>query len=212
MQQLRDSMSASSDPRALRTREAIIAAMYELSAAGDTPLSVSALVHTAKISRSAFYAQFASLDELAMVMLRTVLAEIRAADEALRASTEVSAEMATRMAFGRLVAHVAENRLLYRTVLDPPVSYGVYRETVAALEAQVRDVLPVVAPPQPHVDTAVAATYIASGTIAVLIRWLHRDPSDTQAQVTEALVALLPGWLGAPVSAGGGRRPSSRPR
>jgi AcrR family transcriptional regulator len=191
-------MKVSSDPRAARTREAIVTAMHELTAAGDVPLTVSAVVSKAGISRSAFYAQFASLDELALAVLRSALAEMAAAGELLRATTEVTGAAAARAGFGRLVAHVDENRVLYLSVLDRPVSHGVYREAAEALAALLREAIPLVAERDGHVENAVAASYIASGTIAVLGSWLRDRPSDATEAVTEQLVALLPGWLVAP--------------
>ncbi len=191
---VRDSMKASSDPRATRTREAIIAAMHELTGFSEAPLTVSALVSRAGISRSSFYAQFASIDELALAMLRGALAEITAASEVLRNTAELSDVEFARASVGRLVAHVDENRVLYRSVLNIPVSY---REAVKALETELRVAIPRIPASSGQVEHGVAAAYVAGGTVAVLSGWLHDRGSRTRDDVTEQVLALLPSWIAA---------------
>jgi len=169
--------------------------MHALTAASEAPLTVSALVDRAGISRSSFYAQFASVDELALSLLRGALAQITVAGEVLRDAAEVSEAAAVRADVASLIAHVDENRVLYRSVLNMPVSN---REAVAVLEAELRAVIPRVPTRNGHVEHDVAAAYIAGGTVAVLNGWLQNPYSRTKEDVTEQLLALLPGWIAAP--------------
>jgi AcrR family transcriptional regulator len=166
--------------------------MHELTEAGEVPLTVSTLVSRAGISRSSFYAQFASIDQLALEMLRGALADITAAGEVLRNTAEVSNEEFARASVGRLVAHVDENRVLYRSVLNIPVSY---REAVKTLETELRVAIPRVPASSGQVEHGVAAAYMAGGTVAVLSGWLHDPDSRTRDDVTEQMLALLPSWI-----------------
>ena len=55
-------MRATSDPRAARTRQAIVNAVHELAHESPASPSVSDIVRRAGVSRSSFYTQFASMD------------------------------------------------------------------------------------------------------------------------------------------------------
>jgi AcrR family transcriptional regulator len=183
---------ASGDPRAARTRQAIIHAVHELAAEGGAAPSVSDIVRRAGVSRSSFYTQFASLDELAGVVLREAFATIGTDTVAMRRVSGVSADEADRVAVGQLIAHVAEHRGLYQLWLAAAPSF--HPEALDALTTQVRRVLALAAGPHGGVPAETEAVYVAGGMLAVLRHWVQGDLPGTASDITDQILALRPSW------------------
>lgn len=87
---------SSRDVRAERPRNAILDAVHDLTRA-DSRVTVSAIIRAAGISRSTFYAHYASLDELATSLLSDGYRQIAAA-HAASLSERVQARAADSMA------------------------------------------------------------------------------------------------------------------
>jgi AcrR family transcriptional regulator len=188
---VRQMMRASGDPRAARTRQAIIDAVHELAAEGGAAPSVSDIVRRAGVSRSSFYTQFASVDELAGVVLREAFMTIGTANLAMLADGGVSVAEASRIAVGQLVAHVAQHRHLYRLGAVTPSSHP---EVLAALAAQVRQAIAFEPGTHGGVPAETEALYVAGGVLAVLRSWILGDLPGGVDDITSQILALLPPW------------------
>lgn len=193
---VRRMMRASGDPRAARTRQAIIDAVHELAAEGGAAPSVSDIVRRAGVSRSSFYTQFADLDELAGVVLRQAFATIGTENVAMRRVSGVSADEADHVAVGQLVAHVAEHRGLYQAWLAASPSF--HAEALDALTAQVRRVITLAAGSPRDVPAEAEALYVAGGMLAVLRHWLQGDLPGTASDITDQILALRPSSAATP--------------
>jgi AcrR family transcriptional regulator len=189
---VRRMMRASGDPRAARTRQAIIDTVHELAAEGEAAPSVSDIVRRAGVSRSSFYTQFASVDELAGVILREAFMTIGTANLAMLADGGVSVAEAGLVAVGQLVAHVAEHRGLYR--LGLAVAPSSHPEALAALAAQVRQAIALAVGTHGGVPAETEALYVAGGILAVLRSWIQGDLPGTVDDITNQILALLPPW------------------
>jgi AcrR family transcriptional regulator len=189
---VRRMMRASGDPRAARTRQAIIDAVHELAAEGGTAPTVSDIVRRARVSRSSFYTQFASVDELASVVLREAFMTIGTANLAMLTDGSVSVAEASRVAVGQLVAHVAEHRGLYR--LGLAVTPSSHPEALAALAAQVRQAIAFEPGTHGGVPAETEALYVAGGILAVLRSWIQGDLVGAVDDITNQILALLPPW------------------
>src|ERR1700744_5997676 len=93
------SMTGSSDPRALRTRQKLIGA-FHAAVAGPDPaaLSVTALTRAAGVNRTSFYSHFSSPEDLARHALSDLFDVVVNADIVMRAEHSVTAEEASRRA------------------------------------------------------------------------------------------------------------------
>jgi AcrR family transcriptional regulator len=197
--EIRQTTRASNDPRAVRTRSAITAAVRALIAEGEPSPSVSQIVRRAGVSRSSFYAQFANLDQLAAAVFSQAFTEIESASIVARAAAAAPSPETTRQAVERLVRHVDAHRDFYRHSF--PATFAGHDEAVGALAAQLRESIPLLYRAPPGVSVEATARWIAGGKLAVLRSWLTGSLAGSVEDVTSQIVALLPGWLVTPAPA-----------
>lgn len=193
--ELRDQRRSTADPRAARTRRAIIDAARELADSGHAMPSVSEIVRHAGISRSSFYTQFSGTEELTTAVLREALEHLLDDDTALRDSLGMTDLEATRISTTRLIAHFDEHREFYRRGLFSSASAYLEAERMVAGEYRAGRCL--IAASTVGLTADIAATYLAAGTLALIRAWILGDLPGDAAQMTERLMALLPAWLGA---------------
>jgi AcrR family transcriptional regulator len=184
---------ASRDPRAARTRAAILAAVEDLASQGVAVPSVSEIVRQAGISRSSFYTQFASFEELTAAVFGDALQQTTLIEAVARNSGEMSDYEATRQATARLVEHVAGHRGLYR--LGLPATAGAYRQAIAMVAQELEAGACVTAAPDNGVVVRAATTYLAGGMLALLQVWVTGELVATNEQITNQIMAMLPAWL-----------------
>src|ERR1700759_4131713 len=121
-------MLASSDPRAVRTRQKLVDAFHAGIADGDlSSMSVSSLSRAAGINRTSFYSHFSSPEDLAIHALSELFDVVVNADIAMRAEHSVPAEEASRRALHDIVGFVWERRDSYARVLGPGAAPAVTR-------------------------------------------------------------------------------------
>jgi AcrR family transcriptional regulator len=191
--EIRQTTRASNDPRAVRTRGAITAAVHSLIAEGEPSPSVSQIVRRAGVSRSSFYAQFANLDQLAAAVFSQAFTEIESASIAARATVAAAGPETTWQAVERLVRHVDAHRDFYSRGF--PATVAGHDEVIGALAAQLRASIPLVSSPPPGVSVEATAMWIAGGKLAVLRSWLTGQLAGSVEDITGQIMALLPGWL-----------------
>ena len=191
--EIRLATRASGDPRAVRTREAITAATRALIAEGSLAPSVSQIARRAGVSRSSFYAQFANLDQLAAAVFSQAFTEIETASIVARAADAAPGPEATRQAVERLVRHVDQHRDFYARSF--PATFAGHHEAVEALATQLRATIPLVSSAPPGISVEATATWIAGGKLAILRSWLTGQLDGSVDDVTDQIMALLPGWL-----------------
>lgn len=187
----------SSDPRAVRTRQRLVAAFHAAVAESDpAAMSVSSLARAAGINRTSFYSHFGSPEDLAIHALSELFDVVGNADIVMRADRSVPAAEASRRALRDIVRFVWERRASYARVLGPgaaprlvqAVSEAFTERTVASLERT--DTRP------PGADVEVTARFLAGGVLGVLGAWLSDERSRwSPDELVEALVQCLPGWL-----------------
>ncbi|MBG6213225.1 MAG: TetR/AcrR family transcriptional regulator [Cryobacterium sp.] len=181
------------DPRAERTRQLIFTAIRSLIAQPTASVSVADIVRLAGISRSSFYAHFASLDVLAAELLQAQFADVGAAG--LELPRAQSGQNASRLGYARLVAHMVENFPLYTSVLELPLTRSAHDQII---EAYATRMLASVLVFDDAANAELVTTYVAGGALTLIGAWMrgHLDVSDDE--LVDQLVALLPGWLLAP--------------
>lgn len=193
--EIRRSTKASPDPRAARTRAAILAAVETLATRDDGEITVKDIVRVAGVSRGAFYTHFAGIDELAVGIVRDAFDAIGTSDLELRRGERVAGDTASRIALTRLLEHVVEHRALYTTVLTLPTSSRAYVAAIDAFAVHVRNTIGLLAPASEHVRAEHVARYIAGGTFAYLASWLGSARPIAASEAVDQLMAVLPPWL-----------------
>ncbi len=188
-EKLRGDLSDSTDPRVTRTRDALFAAVHRLAARGDTEFGVSDIVREADVSRSSFYSHFASLQDLTTQLQRRAFEDIAAQERSERGSPD-----SMRASQQRLVAHYAENRALYATVLALPLSHEAHTSAATTMGALIAERLAETGAPT-GLTPALASTYIANAAVGLLIAWVRGDVEATPAEMVDHLLALMPAWL-----------------
>lgn len=197
---VRRASRSSRDPRAARTRSAILTAVEELTAQGIGAPSVSEIVTQAGISRSSFYTQFASVEELTAQIFGDALEQSRLMEVAARRRGRISDYDATKQAAAQLVEHVAEHRELYR--LGLPSSAGAYLTAVMGVARQLEAAACVTSAPENGVSVHTATTYLAGGMLAVLHAWVTDELTATNEQIVDQVMTMLPAWIAAPAATG----------
>ena len=181
-------MGASADPRVQRTRAAIAEAVAGLTAAGE-PITVASIAREAGISRASFYSHYASLDELALSLMRDSFVSIA---DLWRADPDAPTE-AMRTSQQRLVAHFAANRGLYSAYAAMPVSKENYLAAVRTMAAVIE---PTLTGNPGAGDVPAAARYIAGAAYGLIDAWLTDDIALTDEALVDQLVRMLPPWFG----------------
>jgi AcrR family transcriptional regulator len=183
----RSSTEAPADPRAARTRQGILAAVARLHSSDVDDISVSHIVREAKISRSSFYAHFASLDDLAVALLRQEFASV-----AIPAPRSLGS---LRESYSRLVQHFAQRESIYSYALGLPLSRRAFDDVIAGYAEQVLASFDEPFSEADAIRARRAATYVAGGTISLLSAWVSNHHDISADQLVDELIALLPPWL-----------------
>lgn len=192
--EVRDAMRRSTDPRSLRTRAAIVAAVHEIAAeqTGTVP-TVAEIIRRAGVSRSSFYTQFSDFGELVEEVLRQALESIRREDAGLRQIPNVTEAEATRLGARHVIEHVIAHREFYRLGLATGGaalwgSVTMVAEQLAASECVKHG-------PSAGVSVPMAATFLAGGLLTLLHAVVREEAEPDLEEITGQFVAMLPDWL-----------------
>lgn len=182
----------SSDARRQRTRRALLQAVEEAVVADPGDLTVSAVVKRAGISRSAFYANFSSLADLAESLM--IEAMEGAADVMNRRLPEAGTEVTIRATFEAMRVHFTEHRGLYRAILTLPGSASAFRGAVDTLASINMEYMSQLRVPE-GIDARTVAKAIAWSHYGVYDAWLRGDLETDGELLVETLFELLPPWF-----------------
>lgn len=183
------------DPRAERTRQLIFTAIRTLIADQSASVSVPDIVRIAGISRSSFYAHFASLDVLAAEYLRAQFSDLDAAALTEAGPHLAAGENAARVGYTRLVAHMVENFPLYASVLALPLTRSAYDQIVDAYATQMLESVLVADSVPADVNAELVTTYVAGGALTLISAWMRGQLDVSDDDLVDQLVALLPAWV-----------------
>lgn len=187
--------SSSTDPRALRTRTAILTATAELFASVDGDFSVQQIADRAGISRASFYTHFSGVDTVLEVLLEAAFAGVR--DE-FETELRGGEDQAVTHANTRIVDTVWQHRAVFAGMLSGTMRADAHDVIARAIAQQVSVSLQRRLNPIPSgIDPAITAAYVGGAAATVLTAWITGRIDTTREQVIDNLTALLPPWLGA---------------
>ncbi|MET0931373.1 MAG: TetR/AcrR family transcriptional regulator [Aeromicrobium sp.] len=191
-------MADSTDPRAVRARDALVAAFDDTVAdrAADE-LTVSALCRAAGVNRSTFYQHFSSPEDIALQGLGELFDLIRDADIVMRsAGSPITPAEASRRAIGGVVTFLESRRSSYARLIGPTAPTQL-RAAVsdAFIEHSVESISRMAGRPA-DADPVLVARFLAGGVLSVLGSWLAEPADDwPAARLVDALLLCLPAWL-----------------
>ena len=191
-------MLASSDPRAVRTRQKLVDAFHAGIADGDlSSMSVSSLSRAAGINRTSFYSHFASPEDLAIHALSELFDVVGQADITARTTHSIPAAEASRRALQDIVDFVYQRRESYARVLGSAAAPRLVQGVTEAFTERTVESLSRMPSLPLGADVKVTARFLAGGVLGVIGAWLSVEdgPSRSPAELVEALVQCLPGWL-----------------
>ncbi|MFF2371603.1 TetR/AcrR family transcriptional regulator [Agromyces sp. NPDC058110] len=188
------------DPRQLRTRHALADALVRLLETKPLDeIGVAELCREAGVHRTTFYGHFDGVAEFALAEFSQGIDRIAAVE--VRPGVEAPADVARRYAesMREILAHTAEERLGYRTLLGP-ATRGLFRTVLEErMRHRARLALEVWreqgVPGAPVSDGAIdqAAAYISGGLVGAIEVWVLGDETDAAASA-DRLTDLLPIW------------------
>lgn len=191
-------MAELTDPRALRSRAALLAVAAEmLEHPGATAPSVTEIAERAGVSRPTFYKHFIDVPALITAAVTTELERAFAESDAALAG--VRGLDFLRGTITAIIVVVHARRELYRSVLQGPTSYAVLSEIVDFVSARMRSkVLGARTAERPwllaheHVaDDRIVA--VAAGAMWIVARWLDTDftGADAPDAFAERLTSIV---------------------
>lgn len=192
----------SADPRAQRTRLALIGAMEALLSERDAiDISITEIVARARVSRPSFYQHFGDIPTL---VVATGIARI----ERLFADNDTRFAHLTGAEFGRrtidnIVHELQRDHVFYRRLLHGVGSYDISRSVIAFLEARMQGRRDTALFSEATLADADRLTAIAAGISWLIIRWLDSgfegdDTPDRMAERLSHTIASLAGASPAP--------------
>jgi AcrR family transcriptional regulator len=186
------------DPRQIRTREALAAALTRLMA--DSPLdsiTVARLCRDAGVHRTTFYAHADSIQQFAVATFSGELDELNAVAPRSDDPRSVAAQYLD--ALGSTLTRIAEQRPVYRALFASS-SRGAFRGVVedrlrhrASLALEVFAERGVAGVPRAPREQSESAAFIAGALVGVMDIWACEDDTDAAAAAARVL-HLMPRW------------------
>ncbi len=192
-------MADLTDPRAVRSRGALLAVAAELLGDPWDGLSVTEVAARAGVSRPTFYQHFSDVPAL---MAAAVTAELEQAfTESDRMLAELEGDAFLRGTNRMLVDYVYARRESYRTILRGPASYEVLAAVIGYVSMRMRgNVLGAHLARRIGRIDADRITATAAGAVWLVTRWLDSDfeGQDTPGAFTERLTSIMLAAAGLP--------------
>lgn len=195
----RAALSASTDPRAIRTREALLNAA-EVIAERALPAAptIGAITEQAGSTRAAFYAHFENVDDLLAACISRDLETVRVEDSRMRDDPAGTPRSASEHGIRTLFEHVLERRHLYRWALasSSPAGGSLFELVSAAMRSVVTDT----APELTVAERDLVAQFLAGGVVASIAAATQPDAVQEGHDRAAAILLAMPEWLAGPTS------------
>lgn len=193
--------ASSTDPRAQRTRAAIIRATGELLAAHRIAFSVQQVADLAGVSRASFYTHFSGIDDVMNSMLFATLGDIRDRYEAELLAGDVSPRQAMHNADALFVDAMWRNREVLAMLLRGP-SRAEVREVIATGVANElgKSFARRISHAPAGIDVTIAARYVGGATAEIIAAWVTGDIDATPERILQHFDELMPRWMFDPTS------------
>lgn len=184
-----------SEPRAARTREAVLSVLHDHLAQGGPDLSVAELCRRAGIHRVTFYGHWSDIASATADAFAESVDRLAAVPDDVLDAVSSATELASayRSALAHQLAEILHHRDTYcRLFTDAAFE----RRLIASLDhraaAAIVELRRLGVKVPGHVDTA--AAFIAGGVIAAFRVWAMSDGADIEDAADEVYAHLPPWW------------------
>lgn len=202
-----DGRGHETDPRSVRSREALSRAVLELAAEGPvTQLTITDLCARAGVTRRTFYNHSSSPTALLRQVLTSELDRIGEQMREDTASPNVDLDRAVRRSFGGMIDHVRSHKAVYRDTESGRIHPDLYTLLSDHFIEALRHSVETSARRIPVIDgvTQQSRRYPASVELHVsyiahayagVIETTLRNPDITTEFALDVVIASLPGWM-----------------
>lgn len=194
----REVQARSEDQRTVRTRSRIIDAFEHLSDTGQ-PVTVSAIVPSAEISRATFYTHFAGLEELALALQRRVIERLsswqKSAPHKDGDTSPADHSETLEAAFRQLLSHFEARQGMYTEILSGPTSGRARDELTDAIVAAIEDLARHSTPALSPTELRLQSLQIAGAMTTLITRWLRGELDVDKDAIIASHTALQPAWM-----------------
>lgn len=182
------------DPRAQRSRAAILRAAHDIADRRDSAFTVGEIIRRSGVSKSTFYLHFADLDALCFHLLEASLTTINVDD--VRARTRHDDPHAVTWAgHTRVVDHLIQRRSLYLELISTSARARVRERFVHLIADLLHHSMAATAAAPERSQIRASALYVASGFTTVVTEWLDGSLQLDRDELVETLVGLAPHWF-----------------
>jgi AcrR family transcriptional regulator len=194
--QARVTRRGSTDPRAMASQRLLVEALTKVvKAEGLGAASVTRIALEAGLSRSGFYEQFASVEELALFILDDLVAEIAALDIEARTVHGADGQAVSEFALELILQTVFENRELYEHLLLSEHAGGTVGRAIQGFAQGIRPIMAVARPQWPDARIDLMASSFAGLIVSGVMHAFRTGHSATAHDLARELISFMPSWL-----------------
>lgn len=201
--QARVTRRGSTDPRAVASQRLLVEALTKVvKAEGLGAASVTRIALEAGLSRSGFYEQFASVEELALFILDDLVAEIAALDIEARTVHGADGQAVSEFALELILQTVFENRELYEHLLLSEHAGGTVASAIQGFARGCRPIMAVARPQWPDARIDLMASSVAGLIVSGVMHAFRTGQPHTAHDLARELISFMPPWLFVPNGSG----------
>ena len=193
----------SSDPRAKASQRLLVEALTKVvKVEGFGAASVTRIAHEAGLSRSGFYEQFASVEELALFILDDLVTEIAALDIEARTVHGADGPAVSEFALELILQTVFENRELYEHLLLSEHAGGTVARAIHGFALGCRPIMAIARPQWPDARIDLMASSFAGLIVSGVMHAFRTGEPRTAHDLARELISFMPPWLFVPDGSG----------
>lgn len=194
--QARVARRRSTDPRAIASQRLLVEALTRVvKAEGFASASVTRIAREAGLSRSGFYEQFGSVEELAMFILDDLIYEMAALDLEARTVHGADGQAVSEFALELILQSVFENRELYEHLLFSEQAGGTVARAIQGFAQGSRPILAIARPQWPDARIDLMASSFAGLIVSGVMHAFSAGHPATAHDLARELVSFMPSWL-----------------
>jgi AcrR family transcriptional regulator len=197
--QARVTRRRSTDPRAIASQRLLVEALTKVvKEEGFAAASVTRIALEAGLSRSGFYEQFASVEELALFILDDLVAEIAALDIEARTVHGADGQAVSEFALELILQTVFENRELYEHLLLSEHAGGTVARAIQGFARGCRPIMAIARPQWPDARIDLMASSFAGLIVSGVMHAFRAGQPHTAHDLARELISFMPSWLFVP--------------
>ncbi|WP_181038647.1 TetR/AcrR family transcriptional regulator [Arthrobacter sp. ZGTC131] len=157
--------------------------------------SVTRIALEAGLSRSGFYEQFASVEELALFILDDLVTEIAALDIEARTVHGADGQAVSEFALELILQTVFEHRELYEHLLLSERAGGTVARAIQGFARGCRPIMAIARPQWPDTRIDLMANSFAGLIVSGVMHAFRTGQPHTAHDLARELISFMPPWL-----------------